>query len=72
MKVLIIGAGPSLDRNLAMFRRTCSKGGWKDIVIIAVDAALPRCLKASIIPQYVATLEDYPDYMKFFDNDLVR
>lgn len=68
MKCLIIGAGPSLDKNLACLARSVTD----QCTIIATDGALIQCLKAGVIPQYVATLEDYPDYMKFFDNDLVR
>jgi len=70
MKVVIIGAGPSLDKNLLDFKM---RGGeFMDAVIIATDAALVKCLNMRIVPNYVATLEDYPDYKKFFDNEIAR
>jgi len=70
MKVIVIGAGPSLDRNLFDFK--LHGGEFMDDTIIATDAALVACLKMRIIPKYVATLEDYPTYTKFFDQDIVR
>jgi len=68
MKCLIVGAGPSLEKNLRGLGRAVTDQ-W---TILATDGALIKCLEAGIIPEYVVTLEDYPDYMKFFDNDLVR
>jgi len=70
MKVVIFGDGPSLIINIEEFR--LYGGDFHDAILLATDAALPKLLERRIVPDHVATLEDYPNYVKFFDNDLAR
>jgi len=67
MKVLIVGAGPSLERNIQEWNNDPISDGW----IFATDKALIPLLKAGIIPDYVATYEVLTAMGKYFQHDLV-
>lgn len=58
---LIIGAGPSVDRELATIKANNDK-----FVVIAVDASLKPLLKAGIRVDYITSIERLNDYQKPF------
>jgi len=66
-KVLIIGAGPSLDQNLIDFKRLGPFPG----TVLCTDGGLEKTLLAGIIPDYCATLEDTNDLDKYYITDIV-
>ena len=68
MKVLIIGAGPSLDQNLKEYKRIGKFPG----MILCTDGAINKVFEAGLIPDYVATLEDTPDLDKYYTTDIVK
>ncbi len=49
---VVIGAGPSLDENLAALREVQDRA-----LVIAADTALLPCLKAGVVPQLVVALD---------------
>ena len=49
---IVVGAGPSLDRNLDLLRRASSRS-----IIIAVDTALRPLLTAGIVPHVVVAVD---------------
>ena len=59
--VILIGAGPSLDRNIEFLHVAADKS-----VLIASDAALRPLLKESISPSFVICLDPQPEISKFF------
>jgi len=61
-EVIVIGAGPSLDRQLETLKTTSS-------AIIAVDASLKVLLENDIVPNYVVSI-DYTAYRFFESLDL--
>jgi len=68
MKILIIGAGPSLDQNLKDLKRLGNFPG----LVLCTDGAINKVLEADIIPDYVGTLEDTPDLDKYYITDIVK
>jgi len=65
---VVVGAGPSLERNLHLLRKVKSKA-----VIIAVDAALPTLLPAGILPDLLVAIDPLPENVALFkDNPLLR
>ena len=59
-KVLVISAGPSLHRKNSIPRLLAA--GFKG-PIIAVDAAMVKCLKQGLVPDFVVTLDPHPTRM---------
>jgi len=66
-KALIVGAGPSLVRNLQEFRDSDWEGP-----LFATDRALEICLKEGVIPEYVVTLEEEIANERYFKADIIR
>jgi len=67
MKGLLIGAGPSLVRNLKQLRDSDFEG-----LLFAVDRALQTCLNEKILPQYVTSLEKEPLHIEHFTDPLIK
>lgn len=59
--VILIGAGPSLDRNIEYLHNASDKS-----VLIASDAALKPLLEEGITPSFVVCLDPQPEISKFF------
>lgn len=59
--VILIGAGPSLDRNIEFLHIAADKS-----VLIASDAVLRPLLKEGISPSFVVCLDPQPEISKFF------
>lgn len=59
--VILIGAGPSLDRNIEFLHMAADKS-----VLIASDAALRPLLEAGILPSFVVCLDPQPEISRFF------
>ncbi len=57
---MVIGAGPSLDKNIQLLGRAKDKA-----VLIASDAALKPLLANDIVPAFVACLDPQEDIAKF-------
>ena len=57
---IVIGAGPSLDKNIRLLRQVQGKA-----VLIACDAALKPLLAHGIIPPFVTCLDPQEDITKF-------
>jgi len=68
MKILVIGAGPSIDDNLREYKRLGKFPG----MILCTDGALNKVLEAGIIPDYCGTLEDTADLDKYYITDIVK
>ncbi len=60
---IVVGAGPSLDRNIRLLSRAREKA-----VLIASDAALKPLLAHDIVPAFVASLDPQIEIAKFFKN----
>lgn len=58
---IVVGAGPSLDKNIQLLRQAKDKA-----VIIASDAALKPLIEQDIFPSFVACLDPQEDIAKFF------
>ena len=58
---IVVGAGPSLDKNIRLLSRAKDKA-----VIIASDAALKPLMAHDIVPSFVACLDPQADIAKFF------
>lgn len=67
-KILIFGAGPSLEDNLKHYKRLGDFPG----ITIATDGALNKVLEADIIPTYCSTLEDTSDLDKYYNTKIVK
>jgi len=67
-KALIVGAGPSLQKNLDEYKRLGKFPG----LVIATDASLHFLLERDIIPDCVATLEDSSALVKYYIHDVVK
>jgi len=67
-KVLVIGAGPSLDQNLIDYKRLGDFPG----TVFCTDGALEKTLNAGIIPTHAATLEDTNDLDKYYITKIVK
>lgn len=59
--VILVGAGPSLDRNIEFLHNAAGKS-----VVIASDAALKPLLEEKIVPSFVVCLDPQPEISKFF------
>jgi len=64
MKCLVIGAGPSLEKNNQWGLIKKFKG-----VIISTDFMLKKCIENNVIPQYVCTAENTKRITDFFIRD---
>ncbi len=60
---IVIGAGPSLDKNIRLLERARGKA-----VLIASDAALKPLLAHAIVPDFTASLDPQIEITKFFKN----
>jgi len=58
---IVVGAGPSLDKNISFLKRAAGKS-----VIISSDAAMKPLLENGIDPSIVICLDPQEDIMKFF------
>lgn len=67
LPVLIVGAGPSLDRELKTIKENNDK-----FIIIAADAALKPLISQGIRVDYVTSIERLNDYQKPFFEGLDR
>ncbi|PIQ99950.1 MAG: hypothetical protein COV66_10150 [Nitrospinae bacterium CG11_big_fil_rev_8_21_14_0_20_45_15] len=61
---IVVGAGPSLEKNIALLNRVSGKA-----VIIASDAAMKPLLQHGIIPSFVISLDPQDDILKFFTGE---
>jgi len=59
-KTFVISAGPSLHRKNSIQRILAQKFSG---VKVAVDAAMVKCLKQGLVPDYVVTLDPHPTRM---------
>ncbi len=64
--VVIVGAGPSLDKNIAYLKSLKGK-----VLIFCVDAAMDTLLDAGIIPDVVASIERTEVTTKFYKRDVI-
>ncbi|HME41749.1 MAG TPA: 6-hydroxymethylpterin diphosphokinase MptE-like protein, partial [Syntrophorhabdales bacterium] len=65
---VVVGAGPSLEKNLHLLRKVKSRA-----VVIAVDAALPTLLPAGILPDLLVAIDPLPENVALFkDNPLLK
>lgn len=60
---IVVGAGPSLDKNMIWLREAQDKA-----IIIAVDTIFSSLMKAGINPTVVVTLDPQADVARFLDN----
>lgn len=65
--VVIVGAGPSLDRNIQDLRELSDKA-----IIIATDAALNTMLENGVRPDLVASMDSGPLMWRLFEKALPR
>lgn len=66
MPVIIVSAGPSLDKNIDLLKDAKNKA-----LILAVDTAIPRVLQAGITPDIVISV-DYNKSLKHFKVEGVK
>ena len=60
---IVVGAGPSLDKNICFLRRAQNKA-----VIISCDAALKPLMGQGIVPNFVVCLDPQEDISRFLVN----
>ena len=60
---IVVGAGPSLDKNICFLRRAQNKA-----VIISCDAALKPLMGHRIVPDFVVCLDPQEDISRFLVN----
>jgi len=66
--VIIVSAGPSLDRNLHLLEKAKGKA-----IIIAVDAVIPTLLPCGIIPDMIVGIDPLKNNIHMFkDNPLLK
>lgn len=59
---IVVGAGPSLDKNKALLTQ------WKGKAVIgSCDTALPLLLKDGIVPDFVSSIERTPTTIKYYE-----
>lgn len=59
---IVVGAGPSLDKNKALLAQ------WKGKAVIgSCDTALPLLLKDGIVPDFVSSIERTPTTIKYYE-----
>lgn len=66
-KILIVGAGPSLEENIKDWDRLGEFPGE----VFCTDGAIKKLLEHDIIPDYMGTLEDL-DLSKYYVPDIVK
>ena len=60
---IVVGAGPSLDKNIKYFKKACEKA-----VILSCDAALKPLLNHGIVPNFVVVLDPQEEIARFLSN----
>ena len=60
---IVVGAGPSLDKNIRYMRKACEKA-----VILCCDAALKPLLSHGIVPNFVLVLDPQEEIARFLTN----
>lgn len=60
---IVVGAGPSLDKNIRYLRRACEKA-----VILCCDAALKPLMAHDIVPNFVIVLDPQEEIARFLCN----
>lgn len=60
---IVVGAGPSLDKNIRYLRKACEKA-----VILCCDAALKPLLAHDIVPNFVVVLDPQEEIARFLSN----
>lgn len=60
---IVVGAGPSLDKNIRYLRKACEKA-----IILCCDAALKPLLSHNIIPNFVVVLDPQEEIARFLSN----
>jgi hypothetical protein len=60
---IVVGAGPSLDKNIRYLRKACEKA-----IILCCDAALKPLLSHNIVPNFVVVLDPQEDIARFLSN----
>lgn len=60
---IVVGAGPSLDKNIRYLHQACEKA-----VIICCDAALKPLLSHGIVPNFVVVLDPQEEIARFLSN----
>ena len=60
---IVVGAGPSLDKNIRYLRKACEKA-----VILCCDAALKPLLSHGIVPNFVLVLDPQEEIARFLSN----
>jgi len=67
-KALIIGAGPSIEKNLEDIKRLGKFPG----MVICTDGGINKTLTTGLIPDWVSSLEDSIDLDKYYITDIVK
>ena len=60
---IVVGAGPSLDKNIKYLKKACEKA-----VILCCDAALKPLLSHDIVPNFVVVLDPQEEIARFLSN----
>lgn len=60
---IVVGAGPSLDKNIRYLRKACDKA-----IILCCDAALKPLLSHDIVPNFVVVLDPQEEIARFLSN----
>ncbi|MEK9627884.1 MAG: 6-hydroxymethylpterin diphosphokinase MptE-like protein [Nitrospinota bacterium] len=60
---IVVGAGPSLDKNIRYLRKACEKA-----IILCCDAALKPLLAHGIVPNFVVVLDPQEEIARFLTN----
>ena len=60
---IVVGAGPSLDKNIKYLKKACGKA-----VILCCDAALKPLLSQGIVPNFVVVLDPQEEIARFLSN----
>ena len=60
---IVVGAGPSLDKNIKYLKKACGKA-----VILCCDAALKPLLSQDIVPNFVVVLDPQEEIARFLSN----
>lgn len=60
---IVVGAGPSLDKNIRYLKKACEKA-----IILCCDAALKPLLSHGIVPNFVVVLDPQEEIARFLSN----
>ena len=60
---IVVGAGPSLDKNIRYLRKACERA-----LILCCDAALKPLLSHGIVPNFVLVLDPQEEIARFLSN----